>query len=158
MNREIERKFLTINDSWRQYTERKFLCHQGYIPTQNHTAVRVRIIDNQAFITLKGPVSGISRDEFEYEIPLQDAETMMEHLCVKPFIEKHRYWVRVGSHLWEIDEFLGDNDGLIVAEIELTSENEPFERPSWLGQEVSGIPDYYNSRLAVNPYKNWKKS
>ena len=119
MAKEIERKFLVQADTWRNLAEGRYYC-QGYIPTQGKPTVRVRIIDDNAYLTLKGPVVGISRSEFEYAIPVVDAQTMLAELCQTPFIEKYRYRVSVGPVVWEVDEFLGENQGLILAEVELT--------------------------------------
>ncbi|MEM6517863.1 MAG: CYTH domain-containing protein [Cyanobacteria bacterium P01_D01_bin.71] len=156
MAQEIERKFLVTDVSWKQYA-RGTLYRQGYIPTQNNTTVRVRIIGDRGYLTIKGPTNGISREEFEYDIPLADAEIMLADLCQLPLIEKWRYRINVGSHLWEIDEFLGDNAGLVLAEVELSSETVTFDRPSWAGVEVSQDARYYNSNLAKTPYRTWKK-
>ncbi|MEM1310949.1 MAG: CYTH domain-containing protein [Cyanobacteria bacterium P01_H01_bin.153] len=156
MAQEIERKFLVTDVSWKQYA-RGTLYRQGYIPTQNNTTVRVRIIGDRGYLTIKGPTNGISREEFEYDIPLADAEIMLADLCQLPLIEKWRYRINVGSHLWEIDEFLGDNAGLVLAEVELSSETATFDRPSWAGVEVSQDARYYNSNLAKTPYRTWKK-
>lgn len=155
MAQEIERKFLVTDLSWRDQAEGK-LYRQGYIPTQNRSTVRVRVVGDRGYLTLKGVSTGITRLEFEYEIPLADAEHMLATLCVPPLIEKWRYRLTVGDHLWEIDEFLGDNAGLVMAEIELASESESFVLPSWVGQEVSDEPRYYNSNLAKTPYCSWK--
>lgn len=157
MAQEIERKFLVVGSNWRDQAE-GLLYRQGYIPTQNKTTVRVRTAGEQGYLTVKGMSTGISRLEFEYAIPLTDAESMLTNLCLPPLIEKWRYRLTVGSHLWEIDEFLGDNVGLVMAEIELASELENFEFPSWIGEEVSHDPRYYNASLAKNPYSSWKKT
>ncbi len=157
MGTEIERKFLLANDSWRSMVSERLLFRQAYIHFRENSngIVRIRIAGDQGFLTLKGPVSGCSRKEYEYEIPLEDANRMIDDFCERPFIEKFRSIVRNGADCWEIDEFLGDNQGLTVAEIELESEDAPFDRPLWLGEEVTGKPEYYNSSLARNPYKNW---
>jgi adenylate cyclase len=120
--------------------------------------VRVRIAGEQGFLTIKGKTQGISRLEFEYEIPLADAHTLLTELCEKPLIEKYRYLLDYEGFTWEIDEFLGDNAGLIVAEIELKSENQAFVQPDWLGEEVSHDPRYLNANLIRNPYKNWQQN
>lgn len=116
--------------------------------------MRVRRQDEKAFLTLKGRNTGISRLEYEYEIPAADADELLQ-FCQRPLIEKTRYVEKIDGHVWEIDCFFGDNEGLLVAEIELKSEDEPFEKPVWLGQEVSGDVRYYNSNLAENPYSKW---
>ena len=154
MAQEIERKFLVKDSTWRHQAE-GILYRQGYIPTRNRTTVRVRIAGDRGYLTLKGPTSGISRNEFEYPIPLADAETLLDSLCEPPLIEKWRYRITVGRHLWEVDEFLGDNAGLVLAEIELASESDPFDRPPWLGDEVSHDVRYYNASLAKTPYRSW---
>lgn len=154
MAQEIERKFLVTDFSWRSQTTGT-LYRQGYIPTQNQTTVRVRSAGEAGYITLKGPSSGISRLEFEYNIPLTDANSLLSQLCQPPLIEKWRYSLTVGDHLWVIDEFLGDNAGLVLAEVELTNESEAVVLPAWAGQEVSQDPRYYNSNLAQHPYQHW---
>jgi adenylate cyclase len=154
MAQEIERKFLVTDFSWRSAATGQ-LYRQGYLPTRDQTTVRVRIVGDCGYLTLKGPSTGITRLEFEYEIPLADAEMMLAQLCPPPLIEKWRYRLRVGEHVWEIDEFLGDNAGLLMAEVELASETESFERPSWVGQEVSHDPRYYNANLVKRPYTTW---
>ncbi len=159
MATEIERKFLVLNDGWRtEYPGT--LYRQGYLSLDKEHTVRVRTAGNKAWLNVKGLTIGISRAEFEYEIPLQDAEAMLA-MCTSPLIEKIRYihlYVSDGylqSNTYEIDEFLGDNAGLVVAEIELISEDSSFFRPSWLGAEVSDDPRYYNANLINNPYNTW---
>lgn len=160
MAEEIERKFLVANDGWRSLTTHpdntgKTYC-QGYIATaQPGQSVRVRIAADQGYLTIKGPARGLSRAEFEYAIPLTDAQEMLQTLCLQPLIEKTRYRLPVGDVVWEIDEFSGENVGLIVAEVELKTEAQPFERPDWLGEEVSGIAKYYNASLVAYPYSQW---
>jgi len=154
MAQEIERKFLVTNLSWRQCAKGT-LYRQGYMPTHSATTVRVRVVGDRGYLTIKGPTTGVSRQEFEYDIPLADAETMLADLCQPPLIEKRRYRINVGSHLWEIDEFLGDNAGLVLAEVELDSETEAFDLPSWVGAEVSHDARYYNSNVAKTPYRAW---
>ena len=156
MAEEIERKFLVADSSWREQAQGTFY-RQGYIPTQNRATVRVRIVGEQGYLTVKGPTAGITRLEFEYAIPLVEADSLLAHLCQPPLIEKWRYQLTMGNHLWEIDEFLGDNAGLVLAEIELASETESFSKPSWLGEEVSQDPRYYNVNLAKHPYCQWKR-
>ena len=156
MPQEIERKFLVTSDSWRTAATGEPYC-QGYIATTAPgQSVRVRIAGDTAYLTIKGPTQGLSRAEFEYEIPLSDAKEMLETLCDRPFIEKIRYRLPIGSVVWEIDEFKGENAGLIVAEVELKEENQTFERPDWLGKEVSGETKYYNASLVSYPYANWR--
>lgn len=155
MAQEIERKFLVSNDSWRQAAVGKAYC-QGYIKTANPgQSVRVRIAGDQGRLTIKGPAQGLSRAEFEYPIPVADAKEMLETLCDRPLIEKTRYRLPIDNVVWEIDEFHGDNAGLIVAEVELTSENQSVNLPDWIGQEVSGEIKYYNSSLVKHPYSSW---
>lgn len=155
MAKEIERKFLVVGDQWRHLAKGDFY-RQGYIATaQAGQSVRIRIAGEQGYLTIKGPAEGLTRAEFEYEIPLEDAREMLDTLCDRPLIEKIRYRLPVGEVVWEIDEFAGDNTGLVVAEVELTSENQIFERPDWLGEEVSGQLKYYNASLVKSPYSQW---
>ncbi len=154
MAKEIERKFLVQSDAWRALAEGRYYC-QGYVPTQGKQTVRVRIIGDQAYLTLKGPVVGMSRSEFEYAIPLADAQAILAELCQQPLIEKHRYRIPLGHIVWEVDEFLGENQGLILAEVELTHAEQTVDLPAWIGEEVTGDPRYYNSNLVKNPFKDW---
>ena len=156
MGIEIERKFLTRSAAWRGQAVRSRQMRQGYIHREDNSAIRVRVCDGSAHINIKQTDDGIHRLEYEYDIPLDDAEEMLERLAIAPLIEKTRHEVKVGRHLWEIDEFHGDNQGLVVAEIELASADEPFERPAWLGAEVSDDRRYFNSNLILHPYKDWK--
>ena len=153
---EIERKFLIKPGAW---TPRDAGTHiqQGYLSSQNGPTVRVRIEGSTATLTVKGPTTGISRSEFEYPLPLADASHMLDQLCHSSVIDKHRYRERHGRHTWEIDVFHGDNEGLIVAEVELESEDDVLEFPEWVGQEVSSESRYYNSNLLRNPFKNWSR-
>jgi len=155
MASEIERKFLVVDRSWEEAAV-GVRYRQGYIATEGLTVVRVRTMGQRAALTIKGPASGIARDEYEYDIPLADADAMLNDLCKRPLIEKARYKLPVGAHVWEVDVFEGDNAGLIVAEIELAAEDEPFDRPVWLGEEVTGDARYYNANLVDHPYSNWK--
>lgn len=152
MGIEIERKFLVVGDSWRQ-TDAQRIC-QGYMNRDKLRTVRVRIAGDAAFLTIKGRTQGATRAEFEYAIPLSDAQALLS-LCEGPLIDKRRHHVKVGGLLWEVDEFLGDNAGLVVAEIELDDEGQVFEAPSWLGAEVSHDPRYFNSNLARHPFRSW---
>ncbi|TVS09030.1 MAG: CYTH domain-containing protein [Gammaproteobacteria bacterium] len=154
MATEIERKFLVEGAAWRHGAEGK-RYRQGYLSTDKVRTVRVRTIGDAGFLTIKGETRGISRLEFDYSIPGEEAESMLEALCFEPIIDKTRYRVQVGEHVWEVDEFHGVNAGLIVAEIELGSEDEAFERPDWLGAEVSDDPRYFNSNLVEHPYTTW---
>jgi len=128
---------------------------QGYVPTSTKTAVRVRVKEDQAFLTLKGANKGATRSEFEYVIPLPDAEAMLAELCEGPIIDKTRYLISYAKHVWEVDVFYGDNQGLMVAEVEMASEGEKVELPNWVTTEVTGEVKYYNSSLLANPYKSW---
>lgn len=154
MAAEIERKFLVQGDSWRNLAEGS-LYIQGYISTKKEATVRVRIAGNQAYLTIKGATIQYSRSEFEYPIPLEDAREMLNTLCEKPLIEKTRYKIAYGNLIWEIDEFDGVNKGLILAEVELSHEQQQFELPLWIGEEVSHEPKYFNSNLAQHPFSQW---
>lgn len=156
MGTEIERKFLVKGDEWRSLATG--VCYrQGYIITKNGTTVRVRLVGDRGFLTIKGPRVGIARREYEYDIPGKDAREMLETLCDRPQIEKTRYKIPAGEFVWEVDEFAGENQGLILAEVELKNENQIVELPSWIGEEVSGDIRYYNSYLAENPFSQWEK-
>lgn len=154
---EIERKFLVVDASWRRAAESETLLMQGYLTNQAGVTVRVRVAGGQAFLTIKGATLGVRRSEFEYPIPVADATAMLHELAVSPPIEKTRHRVRAGDHVWDLDVFAGANEGLVMAEIELTAEDEVFEHPAWLGAEVSGDPRYYNVNLARHPYRNWSQ-
>lgn len=183
MGKEIERKFLVKNDTYKSLAKGTYY-RQGYVPTVNGMTVRIRIAGDRGFITMKDHAVGFTRHEFEYPIPVDDAQQMLELMCAKPQIEKIRYKIPVSSSMfqvssnlqaetisnaetlnlkpetnplyWEVDEFLGDNAGLVVAEIEVPSEDTVFDIPDWIGEEVTGDKRYYNSHLCNNPYKNWK--
>ncbi|MBN2050209.1 MAG: CYTH domain-containing protein [Spirochaetales bacterium] len=152
MAKERERKFLVTGDAWRQGEAVRY--RQGYLNTDPERTVRVRIAGNKAFLTIKGITVGCSRDEFEYPIPFEDAEALLA-LCEASVICKDRRTLRVEGFVWEVDEFFGDNQGLILAEIELFSEDQAFFRPDWVGREVTGDIRYYNAALAEHPFKNW---
>lgn len=184
MGYEIERKFLTISDSWRTHPHSAKRLVQGYLATAQRCTVRVRLEETlkfpddpdaspletsgskssshalqtpqKAWITIKGPVQGITRSEFEYEIPPEEARELLSQFCNDSIIDKIRYDLHVKGKLWEIDEFKHLNQGLIVAEVTLSHEAEAFALPDWLGQEVSDDPRYFNSQLTKNPFKNWK--
>ena len=156
MAHEIERKFLLTSDEWRSGVEGR-LYRQGYLSTEKERTVRVRIVGQRGVLTVKGLTRGISRLEFEYEIPLADATRLLDELCHRPLIEKTRYEVAHAGLTWEIDEFHGDNAGLVVAEVELASEDQTIELPGWIGKEVSGDPRYYNSNLAQHPFSEWQQ-
>ena len=155
MAQEIERKFLVRKDAW---TPRDEGTHfkQGYLNAQKERVVRVRIEGHKAKLTIKGQTTGISRLEFEYPIPVEDAAVLLDHLCEQPLIDKHRYLERFGGHRWEIDVFHGQNDGLIVAEVELASEHEALTLPPWVGEDVSAAPRSFNSNLLQHPFKPWR--
>ena len=152
---EIERKFLLKNDSWREYVQSSQLIRQGYLAPLDTSSVRVRIEGDKANINVKSATIGITRLEYEYEIPMPDAVEMLDQLCRKPQVHKTRHLVQAGDHTWEIDEFYGENEGLLVAEIELDNENDKFGRPEWLAEEVSNDARYYNVNLVNKPYKQW---
>ena len=154
MAQEIERKFRVANDDWRAMATSSSSLKQGYLSSSAEATVRVRLEDNLGTLTIKSKTKGITRNEFEYAIPAQEAKELLM-LCSGPLIEKTRYRIPQENHTWEIDVFEGDNDGLIIAEIELTSEDDYFVKPQWLGEEVSGDSRYYNSNLATHPYVNW---
>jgi adenylate cyclase len=156
MAKEIERKFLVKNESFKLFST-GVIYRQGYLNRDKERTVRVRVAGELAFITIKGLTNGMERLEFEYRIPLEDANEMLETICVKPFIEKLRYKIMSDNHLWEVDEFIGDNEGLTVAEVELKSADEHVIIPDWVGQEVTGDLMYFNSNLVINPFKNWGK-
>jgi adenylate cyclase len=154
MATEIERKFLVTSEAWRAGAAGRRLV-QGYLCRDPEPSVRVRIDGAGGFVTIKGKTLGASRAEFEYPIPLADAEALLQ-LCLAPLIDKTRYQVVVDGKHWEIDEFAGDNTPLVIAEIELTSEDEPFTHPPWLGEEVTHDPRYFNSQLTISPYSRWR--
>ena len=151
---EIERKFLVKHTDWLEHHSGT-AYKQGYVVNSEGTTVRVRIAGDRGILTIKGGAVGLRRPEFEYEIPLEDAEEMLILLCAEPKIEKTRYKIPVGTHVWDVDIFHGDNDGLIVAEVELSSPNEAFEKPDWLAEEVTGDARYFNAQLIRNPFKDW---
>lgn len=158
MATEIERKFLILNDSWKEGADIGTLFRQGYLIGGDKSSVRVRIEGDQANLNIKSATLGIRRTEFEYPIPLEDANTLLDELCEKPLIEKTRYHLHHRGHLWEIDVFSGENEGLVVAEVELDDEEEVFDRPDWLGNEVSDDPRYYNVCLVKAPYSTWPEN
>lgn len=154
---EIERKFLVLDDSFKHEAFSSSHIVQGYICSERGRTVRIRIRDEKAYITIKGPSvdGGLSRYEFEQEIALDDARQLMK-LCDPGVIDKRRYLVSAGKHTFEVDEFYGDNEGLVMAEVELSAPDEAFVKPAFIGQEVTGDRRYYNSQLRSNPYRNWK--
>ena len=155
MPKEIERKFLIKNNDYRQLGKGE-RYKQGYICRLSDKVVRVRIAGAKAFLAIKSMVNATTRLEYEYEIPVEHAEEMLEKLCEKPLVEKVRYKVLWGKDVWEIDEFSGENEGLVVAEIEIPSEDYQFELPPWIRDEVTNDKRYLNANLVSNPYKNWK--
>ena len=157
MGKAIERKFLVIGEAWRGLAQGT-LYRQGYLNSAKERTVRVRTVGDRAFLTIKGLTVGASRVEYEYEIPFEDGNFLLDNLAEKPIIEKKRYRIPQGKFVWEIDEFFGENQGLIVAEIELESEDEAFDRPEWAGQEVTGDPRYFNSNLIRHPYTRWQNT
>lgn len=160
MAQEIERKFLVCGDDYKREAYAVSHIQQGYIGTKPGRTVRIRVRDDKAYLTIKGPAgkAGLSRYEFETEISPADAHDLLL-LCEPGLIDKHRYLVKSadGEHTWEVDEFHGDNDGLVMAEIELRSETESFKKPHFIGQEVTGDRRYYNGHLRANPYKLWRE-
>ena len=154
MGREIERKFLVKGEAWRGLVP-GVLYRQGYLCGAKERTVRVRVAGEKAFLTIKGLTVGATRTEYEYEIPVNDAQTMLDDLAEKPLIEKIRYKIPYEGLTWEVDEFLGDNAGLIVAEVELTGEEQTFVKPAWVGEEVTADPRYFNSNLARHPFRQW---
>ncbi|AOW21137.1 CYTH domain-containing protein [Urechidicola croceus] len=153
---EIERKFLLKNDSFKSESFKTSYIKQGFLNSNKNRVVRVRLIDKSGYLTVKGISNeeGLTRFEWEKKISKKDAESLLK-LCEKGVIEKYRHFIKKGKHTFEVDEFLGDNIGLVIAEIELSEENEDFDKPKWLGKEVTGIIKYYNSELSKNSFKNW---
>ena len=154
MGVEIERKFLVTRDRWRDLAP-GVLYRQGYIPTQPGRTVRVRVAGDRAFITLKGASEGIARSEFEYPIPIEDANELLDSLCASPLIEKYRRKIDISGLTWEVDEFLGENQGLVIAEVELESADQAIDHPDWIGEDVSHDARYYNSNLVNHPFSRW---
>lgn len=154
MPREIERKFLLSGDGWRALGA-GVPYRQGYLSTVPGRSVRVRLVRDKGYLTIKGITVGATRAEYEYEIPAEDASEMLSNLCERPLIEKTRYRVEYHGLTWEIDEFDGDNAGLVIAEVELEAEDQAISLPEWVGKEVTGDPRYYNASLIANPYTQW---
>jgi adenylate cyclase len=157
MGQEIERKFLVKDDSWRAAVESSSVLRQGYLAVDHGTTVRVRTDGAEVWLTIKGPAEGLTRAEFEYRVPLTEAEPLIG-LCRGRVVEKTRHKVRAGGHVWEIDEFTGANAGLVVAEVELRYADEGIAKPAWLGREVSGDRRFDNASLSVRPYAHWPNS
>jgi adenylate cyclase len=156
MGVEIERKFLLQGEAWRALAE-PVLLRQGYLSTDPARTVRVRIEGGQATLTIKGQSAGATRGEWEYPVPLDEAGELLDQLCQQPLLEKYRRRIAYRGHTWEVDEFLAANAGLVVAEIELGSEHEAFDKPDWIGAEVTGDSRYYNSNLIRLPYSMWSQ-
>lgn len=156
---EIERKFIVLNEDFKSFATIKKDIAQGYLNTNPNRTVRVRIANDKAFLTVKGKGNdtGMTRFEWEKEIPVKEAQSLLL-LCEKGVIEKTRFEIPVGNHVFEVDEFYGENQGLVMAEIELSHENEPFEKPSWLGKEVTNDQRFYNAYLSKNPFSEWEES
>ena len=154
MATEIERKFRVDSELWRP-SGTGVRQRQGYLSSAKERVVRVRIAGDRAFLTIKGETQGVARPEFEYPIPVADAEKLLQ-ICEKPLIEKTRYIERWEGRVWEVDVFHGDNEGLVVAEVELASDKEDVIRPPWARDEVSSDPRYFNNNLVSNPYRNWR--
>lgn len=153
MGEEIERKFLVTSDAWRRGTGTP--VRQGYLSLDEKRSVRIRSTPEGAYLTVKGASRGARRSEFEYEIPVKEADELLGSICVTPIIEKIRYQILFGGLTWEVDEFLGENQGLVIAEVELEREDQEFDKPEWVGEEVTEDPRYYNANLVVKPYTRW---
>ncbi|MGB3210672.1 MAG: CYTH domain-containing protein [Desulforhopalus sp.] len=156
MGKEIEKKFLIVNDDWRLLGKGESYC-QGYLNSEKGRTVRVRTVNDRGILTIKGPSVGGTRLEYEYDIAVDEAREMLNELCCKPLIEKTRYKIPFAGFIWEVDEFKGENDGLLFAEIELEYEGQKFKKPLWIGREVTDDSRYYNANLVKNPFSNWKK-
>lgn len=155
---EIEHKFLVVSEEWRSQVFESKIIRQGYLSNNPQASVRVRIEGQEANINIKGMTLGIQRLEYEYPIPFAQANELLDKLCTKPLIDKTRHLVEFAGKRWEIDEFTGENEGLIVAELELKQVGEIFEKPAWAGEEVSGIVRYYNVSLQKYPFSDWTEA
>lgn len=155
MGREIERKFLVVDDSWRAGVTRSQRMEQGYLADSERASVRIRVAGDDARLNIKGGGLVAARAEYEYAVPIEDGRELLETLCRKPTVAKTRHWVPYAGRDWEVDEFHGANAGLVVAEIELEAEDAVFERPAWTGAEVTHLERYYNVRLVDHPYSEW---
>jgi len=151
---EIERKFLVADDSWRGLGQGSHY-RQGYLSTEPGRTVRVRVADGKGYLTIKGKTVKASRAEYEYAIPLEEAGAMLDELCERPLIEKTRYRIEYQGLIWEVDEFEGENAGLVIAEVELADADQAVALPAWIGEEVTADPRYYNASLIANPFSNW---
>ena len=156
MHKEIERKFLVAGEAWRNLATGA-LYRQGYLCDAPERTVRVRLAEGKGWLTIKGLTVDATRAEYEYEIPVAEAEALLDNLALKPLLEKIRYKIPHAGLTWEVDEFLGDNAGLIVAEVELTSATQTFSKPAWVGEEVTTDPRYFNSNLVRRPFRLWPK-
>lgn len=155
MSMEIEKKFLVKSDEYKSSAV-SVLFRQGYLSVDFERTVRVRSYNGKGFLTIKGKTQSCSREEYEFDIPIQDAERMLDNLCLRPIIEKVRYFITYEDCKWVVDEFLGENKHLVTAEIELESEQQTFKKPEWIGNEITSDCRYFNSNLVNNPYKDWK--
>lgn len=155
MGREVERKFQVVDDRWRDAVESESVLRQGYLSIDKERTVRIRVSEAEGTLTVKGVTVGATRAEYEYEIPRREAEEMLTNLCLQPIIDKTRHRVRFGGRTWEVDEFTGANEGLVIAEVELDSEGEGVDLPDWVGNEVTGDPRFYNANLVAQPYREW---
>lgn len=155
MGVEIERKFLVLHDGYKSGAKMTFI-KQGFLNDDLQRTVRVRVADGKACITIKGPSDGPERPEFEYPVPIADAEFMINELCIPPILVKNRFVLQFSGWTWEVDEFMGDNAGLVIAEVELPDKGSKLELPEWIGREVTGETRYYNANLIRHPYKDWK--
>jgi adenylate cyclase len=153
MGKEIERKFLVKGEAWRKGGGKRY--RQGYLCLDEKRSIRVRTTPDGAFLTIKGATERTTRSEYEYEIPVADAIELLENHCVRPLIEKDRFRLIYKGLVWEVDEFFGANQGLVIAELELKSEDQAFDKPDWAGEEVTGDPRYYNMNLVAKPYTAW---
>ncbi len=155
MAMEIERKFLVNSNQWRASVVHAAEFRQGYLANGEHSSIRVRIGEQSAELNIKSLTPGVRRQEYEYSIPLEDARQILDRLCIKPLIEKTRYYVEDAGRVWEVDRFSGVNEGLVVAEIELADEDEVFDKPDWVGEEVTEDLRYNNVSLVIHPFKDW---
>jgi adenylate cyclase len=154
MNQEIERKFLLRDERWRALGQ-GMPMRQGYLCTDPDRVVRVRVAGDAAFLTIKSRMVGVTRSEWEYPLPLDEAQTLLDTVCIRPIIDKLRYRIAHAGMVWEVDEFFGENAGLVVAEIELAAEDQPFDKPDWIGAEVTHDVRYFNANLLRHPYRDW---
>jgi adenylate cyclase len=156
MGSEIERKFLVSGTGWRTLAEPVWI-RQGYLSSHPSRVVRVRIAGDRAWLTVKGRNDGASRSEWEFEVPPAEAQQMLDEVCERPVLEKRRFRIPIGPIAWEVDEFLGENSGLVVAEVELAAADQQISKPDWIGEEVTGDPRYFNSNLLTHPFSTWTR-